>query len=520
MRTVLWCAVALAALGLSSISIGVAGPGDPRPVSLELTFPAGKSPRVFTKGWVFGARCVVSPGTAEEQDLSAEVAWSGSATFAPAKGNVSRPAFKAAGANTITLTVKVDGKAFFATWPVVAVDPTAEPRYARVSDIARCPSDAHGCEACPHPVEGPILTGSPNVTIEGLPAARKGDTGIHAACCGANTFEIAEGDPTVLIDGRPAARWGHETKHCGGSGKIDGSGKVYYAVFALTHPAVKKGRKPKLKDDATFAEVKAAYARLRVSDFDFKPAKATDKPLIVRLEGMALAEHPKMETGAAYALGVKGTLKHEKQRIPLSGTVLLTVRATYEDAEALAKGEKGIDAKQLAKVVVLGGADGTGTIAEEGQEFTVGPLTEGWSPASKEGAVNLLKQIMPYFDCFIAHAVYPDPDGDEVNSFRRFRETVLRRTPEGRRLIRLYEEYGPDYAMQVRGSRVLKPLARYLLDGIAAWVETLDLEDPDTLKDLDGLVKLADAAAAGIWEEGAGSGIGRLARIFAALGLR
>jgi uncharacterized Zn-binding protein involved in type VI secretion len=47
-----------------------------------------------------------------------------------------------------------------------------------------------------------------------------GDNGVHAACCGPNTFVIEEGDPEVLIDGRPAARVGDSTRHCGGFGHL------------------------------------------------------------------------------------------------------------------------------------------------------------------------------------------------------------------------------------------------------------------------------------------------------------
>lgn len=47
-----------------------------------------------------------------------------------------------------------------------------------------------------------------------------GDIGTHAACCGPNTFTIAEGDPRVLINGKPAAKSGCKTIHCGGVGRL------------------------------------------------------------------------------------------------------------------------------------------------------------------------------------------------------------------------------------------------------------------------------------------------------------
>lgn len=190
-------------------------PGD---VQATLTFPAGKSPKVFTKGWVFGARCIVNPGTKDAFDISDQVRWKGTGTFKPDRGPKSHPVFKAPGTNTITLYFEDEGKVVFEkTFTVEAVDPIG---YARMSDVAFCPADAHGCIACPHPVKGPITSGSPTVFIEGLAAARVGDAGTHASCCGKNQFVIQQGDPQVLIDGKPAARLGDRTQHCGGVGKI------------------------------------------------------------------------------------------------------------------------------------------------------------------------------------------------------------------------------------------------------------------------------------------------------------
>lgn len=188
-------------------------------VNIELTYPAGKSPRVFTKGWIFGAYATSKVGDDAEQDISSSVSWSGSGSFLPSQGSISRPSFSGSGRNTIILSVTIDGKSYKEKFKVRAVDPIRG-RYAAIGSYAFCPADAHGCIADPHVVQGPIITGSPNVTVNGSPAARKGDTGVHAACCGANTFKIAEGDPKVLINGKPAARVGDKTEHCGGIGKI------------------------------------------------------------------------------------------------------------------------------------------------------------------------------------------------------------------------------------------------------------------------------------------------------------
>lgn len=181
-------------------------------VVIELTHPVGKSPRVFTEGWVFGAKASVNG-----KDVSQQVKWSGTGKFTPASGSSSRPRFNAAGTNSITLSLTAGGKKISKSFSVQAVSPA---NYASVGSIAYCPADSHPDALGTVPVSGPILTGSETVLVNGRPAARKGDTGIHATCSGDNTFEIVEGDANVLIDGRPAARFGDRTRHCGGEGQI------------------------------------------------------------------------------------------------------------------------------------------------------------------------------------------------------------------------------------------------------------------------------------------------------------
>jgi uncharacterized Zn-binding protein involved in type VI secretion len=183
---------------------------------VRLTYPAGRSPMVFTTGWLFGASC-----TLNGKDYSDQVKWSGSGSFSPDTGTRSRPSFNAEGANTITLTVKINDKDYSRTFNVNAVSPAG---YACVGMLAQCPADAHGSPTDPMNVVGPITTGSSHVLVNGKPAARVGDRGVHAVCAGPNTFEIVGGDDSVLIDGKPAARIGSTTRHCGGMGKIIGGG--------------------------------------------------------------------------------------------------------------------------------------------------------------------------------------------------------------------------------------------------------------------------------------------------------
>jgi len=96
------------------------------------------------------------------------------------------------------------------------------PPQGRLGDLSNVPADAHGCPACPHPAVGPAIIGSPDVMVNSLPALRVDDTGMHAVCCGPNTWTATAGSGTVMINNKAAHRTGDADKHCGGSGKLTG----------------------------------------------------------------------------------------------------------------------------------------------------------------------------------------------------------------------------------------------------------------------------------------------------------
>lgn len=98
----------------------------------------------------------------------------------------------------------------------------------RLGDRSQVPADAHGCPACPHPAIGPAIAGSANVNVNGRPALRVDDPGIHTACCGPNTWTATTGSATVFINGKHAHRRGDQVRHCGGVGQlVEGSPNVY-----------------------------------------------------------------------------------------------------------------------------------------------------------------------------------------------------------------------------------------------------------------------------------------------------
>lgn len=55
-------------------------------------------------------------------------------------------------------------------------------------------------------VNGVIKTGSPNVFINGKPAARVGDSVAETSVCTNGTGKITEGSKTVFVNGKPKAR--------------------------------------------------------------------------------------------------------------------------------------------------------------------------------------------------------------------------------------------------------------------------------------------------------------------------
>ena len=88
---------------------------------------------------------------------------------------------------------------------------------ARITDIAvgtpHCHS-VHPWSPVPHPNMGPILTGAMSVTINDLLAARITDMGMHASCCGPQTFIVMQGSSTVVVEGFSQSRLGDLTMHC------------------------------------------------------------------------------------------------------------------------------------------------------------------------------------------------------------------------------------------------------------------------------------------------------------------
>lgn len=180
----------------------------PAKVVLKIESFFGPTVAYLTRDWIF--KVVGAPA-------GATLVWSGTGQFQVQQPGTVKATFNAPGKNTISVTCTLGGRTYSASLDLVAKDAD---KYARLGGKAHCPADAHGCPACPHPVTGPIISGSPTFNLDGLPIARVGDRGVHAACCGPCIFVITGGDDEVLVDGKAAARIGDVTTHCGGRGMI------------------------------------------------------------------------------------------------------------------------------------------------------------------------------------------------------------------------------------------------------------------------------------------------------------
>ncbi|MGF1725258.1 PAAR domain-containing protein [Photobacterium nomapromontoriensis] len=111
---------------------------------------------------------------------------------------------------------------------------------ARLGDNHVCPKVT---SKVPH-VGGPAAAGSPNVFINGMPAARQGDMMV----CIGPPDSIKGGSASVFINGKPAARMGDTTEH--GGIIISGSGNVFIGDKA----GASAGQTKTLSSSAPFCE--------------------------------------------------------------------------------------------------------------------------------------------------------------------------------------------------------------------------------------------------------------------------
>lgn len=103
------------------------------------------------------------------------------------------------------------------------------PGICRLGDKAKTEGHTHGGVCCePHTCIGPAVSASSNVLVNGKPALRLGDLGVHSPCCGPSVWTVDAGSGGLFINGMRAVRQGDLTIHCGISEgeMIEASGTV------------------------------------------------------------------------------------------------------------------------------------------------------------------------------------------------------------------------------------------------------------------------------------------------------
>ncbi|POD98856.1 type VI secretion system PAAR protein [Pectobacterium odoriferum] len=173
------------------------------------------------------------------------------------------------------------------------------PGAARLNDIG----SGHDCFP-----ETPITEGSPDVIINGQPAARKGDAVLlHDCPCpdaphGPHSRKITEGSSTVIINGKPAARIG-DSINCGGV-IISGSDNVIIGDTPYQSPVQDCAKQAVLSHAPLLAltpmlTVPPVYAKSCLQDKGCIHARTEKKP-VKNFGDMVLFAQPEQDDCCGY----------------------------------------------------------------------------------------------------------------------------------------------------------------------------------------------------------------------------
>lgn len=211
--------------------------------------------------------------------------------------------------------------------------------------------------------------------------------------------------------------------------------------------------------------------------------------------GGAMRDGGENSRGLDRALSLIDSVFHESPdiRLPLASGFLLVAQGRFSTLDELnraapaARGENG-EAERAVLLFREGKQTRRSPSPAAKTAMVFGPVTPGWT----EDNIRLATQITAI--CFVATAVYGDPDAPQVLVLRQFRDRVLLATEEGRDLVRLYYHHGPDWAAWVLDHRWSRRVLRPALDLIASSIESVDIDSPAVRAALDRLVRLTHQA--------------------------
>lgn len=180
-------------------------------------------------------------------------------------------------------------------------------------------------------------------------------------------------------------------------------------------------------------------------------------------------------------------------RLPLASGFLLVAQGRFSSLDELnraapaPRGENGV--AQRAVLLFREGKQTHRSPSPAARTVMVfGPVTPGWTPEN----IRMAAQITAI--CFVATAVYGDPDAPQVLVLRQFRDRVLLATDEGRDLVRLYYHHGPDWGAWVLDHPSSRRVLRPALDLIASSIESADLDSATVRAAFDRLVRMVNQA--------------------------
>jgi hypothetical protein len=197
-------------------------------------------------------------------------------------------------------------------------------------------------------------------------------------------------------------------------------------------------------------------------------------------EGLDAYRAERFPRGARFSLPVTLALRDPRTAQPLSLAGALLLEALDVAAAAPPTQEDG----KPTTVFHARSADGSSqaSAVHEGAppvQLQARALVEGWPDRMKQENLDLIRSIASTFDCFVATSVYRGAGAaPALDRLRRFRDQVLVRSPEGRRLVDWYWRRGPQLAALVRHHPEALPLLRGALDRLAVLLDPERPTDP------------------------------------------
>lgn len=259
--------------------------------------------------------------------------------------------------------------------------------------------------------------------------------------------------------------------------------KPYYAAFQFTvlelKDNVKLEKRDGESDEAWRRRKQSAYSALNINNFNLRPMPLSERPFTIHISGDALDTYPPslFTPDANYACRINLTARVEGRSTSIKGALLLTFKEFHETMDALTAAYPVLKTDENLKTFGFRTRDGTTDDRFPQGNVHLGPITKGWTDQDKSASVEFWKNFYMLYDCFIATAIYTEPDAPQLEVLRGFRDNFLLRSGAGTHLMELYYIYGPRLGEQIGRNPVSASAVRKGMDAFVSWLERANLED-------------------------------------------